>query len=66
MLIKLAAITALGYAGYHYYRKMRNEQNDSARQTAVAGGPLSGQATIQDNPDLPPTEAAGHTTRQLP
>ncbi|MET1756861.1 hypothetical protein ABVV53_15550 [Novosphingobium sp. RD2P27] len=56
MLIRLAALGALGYVGYRYLRE-RPEQNENRGDVALAGGPLSEQATIQDSPDLAPAMA---------
>jgi uncharacterized membrane protein YebE (DUF533 family) len=56
MLLKLAALGALGYAGYKYYGK---NQGGSAlpRRTdeglRLAGGPLSSEARLQHTPDAP-------------
>lgn len=49
-MIKLAALGALGYAGYKYYQN--NPDKFSRRTTpttayAVAGGPLSDKATLR-------------------
>lgn len=49
-MIKLAALGALGYAGYKYYQKNANQSERSgayATQNAAAGGPLSDKATVQ-------------------
>lgn len=61
MLLKLAALGALGYAGYRYYQKnmdgRRNGTGASAAtpssapdvsdpRVAMAGGPLSEQASV--------------------
>ncbi len=61
MLIKLAALGALGYAGYTYYRKTMGEDTPRTpalsfhpEQRAIAGGPLSSQARlIHPGEDLP-------------
>lgn len=53
MLIKLAALGALGYAGYRYLQKSEATRTDGARP-ALAGGPLSDQARIQSDPSTPP------------
>jgi len=54
MLIKLAALGALGYAGYRYFT---SEQAKAPRtvpeENLVAGGPLSSSATVQHSPDAP-------------
>lgn len=53
MIIKLAALGALGYAGYRYLQK--NEARPQGdRQIALAGGPLSSQASVQSDPTVPP------------
>ncbi|MEP2726662.1 hypothetical protein [Roseibium sp.] len=49
-MIKLAALGALGYAGYKYYQKnsIQSGHADAATtQNAVAGGPLSDKAAVQ-------------------
>ena len=56
MLIKLAALGALGYAGYKYYNQNRDQVDGALRRLsqrasgepdiAVAGGPLSSQASV--------------------
>lgn len=56
MLIRLAALGALGYVGYRYLRE-RPERTENDGEIALAGGPLSEQATIQDSPDLTPAMA---------
>jgi uncharacterized membrane protein YebE (DUF533 family) len=52
MLLKLAALGALGYAGYKYYEKNKDSFRSSRGQPAVAGGPLSSQARVQETPDI--------------
>ena len=56
MLIKLAALGALGYAGYKYYEKnkdsFRLDRAQPAPAVALAGGPLSSDARVQDTPDI--------------
>ena len=54
MLVKLAIYGALGYAGYRYFTKNQDTQDKAAPQLALAGGPLSDQASIQSDPDVPP------------
>lgn len=54
-MIKLAALGALGYAGYKYYQKntARSDNRDvNTSQNAVAGGPLSDKATVQPAPPV--------------
>jgi uncharacterized membrane protein YebE (DUF533 family) len=49
-MIKLAALWALGYAGYKYFQKNSNQNGfaeAATTQNVVAGGPLSGKATVQ-------------------
>lgn len=68
MLIKLAALGALGYAGYKYLGRTRtaqprNPQTGMAQgrpqgHDAVAGGPLSGQAQVQHSPDAPQAQGS--------
>ena len=54
MLLKLAALGAIGYAGYKYYEKNRATfaLPRSTPDVALAGGPLSDQARVQSSPDL--------------
>lgn len=52
-MLKLAALGALGYAGYKYFQKTRSDTDGRVRERAVAGGPLSPQATLQPTP-IPP------------
>ena len=56
MIIKLAALGALGYAGYRYLQKSdsRPQQQQRTPQIALAGGPLSSEATVQSDPSIPP------------
>lgn len=52
-MLKLAALGALGYAGYKYFQKNGNPfqvRNDADRRVAVAGGPISDQATVRHTP----------------
>ena len=54
-MIKLAALGALGYAGYKYFRKNGNPfagltGNGDSNRVAVAGGPISDQAKVQHTP----------------
>lgn len=52
MLIKLAALAAIGYAGYKHFYEDRGSSLPSAPprpspdQRAVAGGPISGEAQL--------------------
>ena len=60
MLIKLAVLGGLGYAGYRYFTGNRDayrvtERNRAAHENAVAGGPLSNEARVQHTADAPPT-----------
>lgn len=55
MLLKLATLRALGYAGYRYYEKNKTSLGIGRRepaQPALAGGPLSSQARLQSSPDF--------------
>jgi uncharacterized membrane protein YebE (DUF533 family) len=54
VIIKLAALGALGYAGYRYMQKSEARTQRSTPPVALAGGPLSSQATIQSDPTVPP------------
>jgi len=59
MIRKLAALGAIGYAGYHLYRTSKGtapssstsqtgtEPNVSDPQVALAGGPLSTEAALR-------------------
>jgi hypothetical protein len=55
MIIKLAALGALGYAGYRYLksRPQRSVRAGGAPEIALAGGPLSSEARLQHTPDAP-------------
>lgn len=60
MLIKLAALAAVGYAGYKYFYEdagsstPRASSRPSLDPRAVAGGPISGEARlIHRGEDLP-------------
>lgn len=54
MLIKLAALGALGYAGYRYFTSQQGTPRRSTPgDNLVAGGPLSSSATVQHSPDAP-------------
>lgn len=56
MIIKLAALGALGYAGYRYLEKQGYLSRSEARfapDVRLAGGPLSDQASVQHNADAP-------------
>jgi hypothetical protein len=54
MLLKLAALGAMGYVGYRYYEKNRDSLDASFRRftgsrreaPALAGGPLSDEARV--------------------
>ena len=52
MLLKLATLGALGYAGYKYYEKNKASFAAPRQRSAVAGGPLSDEARVQSSPDL--------------
>jgi uncharacterized membrane protein YebE (DUF533 family) len=60
MILKLAALGAIGYAGYRYMEKNKGQSPSSNRQqstgtdadvsdpqVALAGGPLSGEAALR-------------------
>ena len=56
MLLKLAALGALGYAGYKYFEKNQQGARMERRttpQVALAGGPLSSEARLQHTPEPP-------------
>ena len=58
MIIKLAALGALGYAGYRYLNSQQGErrgQSNDEERVALAGGPLSEQARVQHTAAPPPT-----------
>jgi hypothetical protein len=61
MLLRLAVLGTLGYVGYRYLQQQQpaGDQDSSPRQLALAGGPLSDQASIQSDPDVPPAFNAG-------
>jgi len=55
MLLKLATLGALGYAGYKYYEKNKESfrmPRTTRAQPALAGGPLSSEARVQSSPDI--------------
>lgn len=57
-MIKLAALGAIGYAGFKYFSKNADRigRRDAATTpNATAGGPLSGKATVQSTAN-PPVE----------
>jgi uncharacterized membrane protein YebE (DUF533 family) len=54
VIIKLAALGALGYAGYRYLQKSEARNQQGTPPVALAGGPLSSHATIQSDPNVPP------------
>jgi hypothetical protein len=68
MLLRLATFGALGYAAYNYYTKNReqvdgalrrltqaggDENSQSGERAELAGGPLSGDATLVHASDSP-------------
>jgi hypothetical protein len=60
MLIKLATLGALGYFGYKYYEKNKDQfalRYGGEPEVALAGGPLSDRATL---------EHSGEPTREWP
>lgn len=61
MIIKLAAIGALGYFGYRHFQKQA-QQPGRASSVALAGGPLSDQARIQSDPSVPPVATLADET----
>jgi len=55
MLLKLAALGAIGYAGYKYYEKNKDSFRiglGERSRPALAGGPLSNEANVQSSPDI--------------
>ena len=57
MILKLAALGALGYAGFKVYEKNKDSfrlPRTRQPQPALAGGSLSSEARVQDNAG-PPT-----------
>jgi len=54
MLLKLAALGAIGYAGYRYYEKNKDSFGSPRckSEPALAGGPLSSEAHVQSSPDI--------------
>ena len=67
MLLRLAALGALGYAGYKYYQKNGldyrewlpgSEDLNDASEVELAGGPLSDRARVQSTPDAPAASPA--------
>ena len=54
MLIRLAALGAIGFAGYNYLKKHRLLPREASSDVRLAGGPLSEQAVVQHTADAPP------------
>lgn len=57
-MLKLFALGALGYAGYKYYQRQAEQSGSpqtSPRMRAVAGGPISKDASVQHAPARPPS-----------
>ena len=57
MLLRLAVLGTLGYLGYRELQKAQGQKSApgaAPQQIALAGGPLSDQARIQSDPDMPP------------
>ena len=55
MLIKLAALGAIGYVAYKYIAARSDASgNAGASEVRLAGGPLSDQASVQHTADAPP------------
>jgi len=55
MLLKLAALGTLAYAGYKYYEKNKDSfrmPSATGPRPALAGGPLSSEARLQSSPDF--------------
>ena len=55
MLLKLAALGALGYVGFKYYEKNKDSFGSTPEpraRPALAGGPLSSEARVQSTPDI--------------
>ena len=56
MLLKLAALGAIGYAGYKYYEKNKDSfrmgSSSPRAEPALAGGPLSSEAHVQNSPEI--------------
>lgn len=58
MIIKLAALGALGYAGYRYFRSNEGDARRHGRaeeRVTLAGGPLSDSARVQHSAAPPST-----------
>jgi len=55
-MFRLAALGAVGYAAYRYYQKNNasSTRASTPRLNAVAGGPLSSQATLEHDSDRRP------------
>lgn len=56
-MLKLAALGALGYFGYNYYKKNGNpfdQRNEGVSRNATAGGPIGSDATVTRTPNTPP------------
>lgn len=60
-MLKLVVLGALGYLGYKYLGSKRTDKS-FGRESVVAGGPLSANAVLQSNSDLPPADPFGGLT----
>lgn len=61
MLIKMAVLGALGYAGYKFLKSADRAQGQNAtapQDVRLAGGPLSKYARVQHSADVPPASTS--------
>lgn len=69
-MIKLVALGAAGLLGYRFVRSRIDaaaaQRARFARHNAVAGGPLSENASLQSRPDVPPAVDPFRATAALP
>jgi hypothetical protein len=57
MLLRLVTLGALGYGAYRSYKTWEeNERRDRVADVSLAGGPLSGEATLVRPSDDPLTD----------
>lgn len=59
MLARLITLGTLGYLGFQYWQRQSDRGSSRAasgsHEDAVAGGPLSARATLQKDPNEPPS-----------
>jgi hypothetical protein len=67
-MLRLLVLGALGYVAYRWFQKRPagDIESRSDRRLAVAGGPLSENAALQNNPDEPPADNPFVASRPTP